>query len=746
MFALSIVLLFLAYRASKLQFDYDFENFFPKENDDLSFYKSYRETFENDNDFILIAIRNEEGVFNRDFLLEVAAFTDSLRTLPHLREVISPLELTVVERSPMGLGFIEKPLFSLESQEALQEDSIRFMKSNQLMKEMIHLESKSLVILLKNIELISKSKSDELSSALEELIQKQSFDDVVSMGKIIGQKVYIQVLKKEFITFMAVSIFVLILFLVVAYRSVWGVVIPLATVLLAVIGSLGLMQWSGTSLNMMTTLLPVIMLVVGMSDVIHLISKYIEEIRLGKDKLTALRLMVKKVGVATMLTSLTTALGFATLIGVSIEPIQMFGIYTAIGVVLAFVLSILFIPSILLWVKKPKVSISERVNSSWHFFLGKLFILLCRNQRRVSLLFIGLTLLSLWGASRIKFDYFLMQDLNEEHPLMQDLRFFQNNYGGIRPFEMALLPKDSLKVNDYRVLKEIDKLSVYLDTAYEVNQMVDPTVPYKFVNQMMRNNKSEYFRLPENVKRFEYIKRQMKPFENKAEWKEIVSDDMKMGRIFGRMVDPGSHAMLKRNANLAHFYQTEIDTSILAYRLSGSPVIVDESGRYVVKNIFYGLLVAFALIGISMGLLFRSFKMAILSLVPNIFPILFTAGFIGFAQIDLNMLTAIVFTIAFGIAVDDTIHFLSRYRQELRNGRSRLYAVRRTYLSTGKAILITTIILLGGFGSLMFSDFLTTFYIGLFVSITLILAVITDLTLLPLLLLGRKKKYLSPAV
>ncbi|MEX2379278.1 MAG: MMPL family transporter, partial [Vicingaceae bacterium] len=329
---------------------------------------------------------------------------------------------------------------------------------------------------------------------------------------------------------------------------------------------------------------------------------------------------------------------------------------------------------------------------------------------------------------------------------MQDLRFFQSNYGGIRPFEMAILPKGSLKVNDYRVLKEIDKLSVYLDTAYEVNQMVDPTVPYKFVNQMMRNNKSEYFRLPENVKRFEYFKRQMKPFENKAEWKEIVSDDMKMGRIFGRMVDPGSHAMLKRNADLEHFYQTEIDTSILAYRLSGSPVIVDESGRYVAKNIFYGLLVAFALIGISMGLLFRSFKMAILSLVPNIFPILFTAGFIGFAQIDLNMLTAIVFTIAFGIAVDDTIHFLSRYRQELRNGRSRLYAVRRTYLSTGKAILITTIILLGGFGSLMFSNFLTTFYIGLFVSITLILAVITDLTLLPLLLLGRKKKYLSPAV
>jgi predicted RND superfamily exporter protein len=488
------------------------------------------------------------------------------------------------------------------------------------------------------------------------------------------------------------------------------------------------------------------MLVVGMSDVIHLISKYLEEIRQGKDKLTALRIMVKKVGVATLLTSLTTALGFATLIGVSIEPIQLFGMYTAIGVVLAFVLSILFIPAVMLWLKKPKVAVSDSINSGWHHFLGKLFIMLCRKQKAIIVLFGILTIVSLWGASKIKFDYFLMQDLNEDHALMQDLRFFQNNYGGIRPFELAILPKGNLKVNDYRVLKEVDKLSSYLDSAYQVNQKVDPTVPFKFVNQMMRDNKSEYFRLPSNEKRFEYIKKQMKPFENKAEWDEIISDDLKMGRIFGRMVDPGSHAMLKRNADLEQFYRNEIDTNVIAYKLTGSPVIVDQSGRYVSKSVFYGLLVAFALIAVSMGFLFRSLKMALFSLVPNIFPILFTAGFIGFAQIDLNMSTAIVFTIAFGIAVDDTIHFLSRYQQELKNGRSRLYAVRRTYLSTGKAIIITTIILLGGFGSLMFSAFLTTFYIGLFVTMTLVLAVITDLTLLPLLLLGTKKAYLKPMV
>jgi len=178
---------------------------------------------------------------------------------------------------------------------------------------------------------------------------------------------------------------------------------------------------------------------------------------------------------------------------------------------------------------------------------------------------------------------------------------------------------------------------------------------------------------------------------------------------------------------------------VLSYKLTGTPAIIDEAGRHVSENIVIGLLFAFLLIGISMAFLFKSIKMGFISLVPNIFPILLTAGFIGFAGIDLNMSTAIVFTIAFGIAVDDTIHFLSRFRQEMSQGRSNLFALRRTFISTGKAIIITSIILLGGFGSLIFSNFLSTFYIGLFVCMTLVFAVITDLTLLPMMLLKKKK-------
>lgn len=743
---LLLVLSFLGYRATQLEFDYDFEKFFPEADENLSFYQNYRETFENDNDFTIVSITNEQGIYQADFLKEVQLFTEKLRKLPHLREVISPLEMTYFKPGGIGIGLSETPYFHVDNPDLYATDSLTLVKSKEPVKEMISFEGKSLIIIVKNIQFISKEKSDELASEMNELAVAQTFDATYLMGKIIGQKAYIDIMKVEFLTFAGISIAILIIFLIVAYRSWWGVIIPLATVLLSVIGSLGFMQLSGTPLNMMTTLLPVIMLVVGMSDVVHLVSKYLEEIRYRRTKLTALKNMLKKVGVATLLTSVTTALGFITLIGVRMQPIRDFGVFTAIGVLLAFIISIAFIPAIFMLLKKPVIVNAKRVQNQWERGLGKLFLWLCRNRKKVLLTYFFITLISIYGATKIQFDYFLMQDLSEEQPLMKEMRFFQKNFGGIRPFELAVIPKGERKLTDYEVMREMEKLENYLDTVYQVNQLVSPTFPYKLMNQAFRNGKSEYFKIPESEKRYEFLQKQMQSFGEREEWSELMNDERNLGRIFGRLVDPGSREMLIRNDSLEAFYQRSINSDIIEYKLTGTPVIIDESGRSVSLNVILGLLLAFGLIALFMGLLFQSIKMAFISIIPNVFPILLTAAYIGFAGIDLNMSSAIVFTIAFGIAVDDTIHFLSRYRQEMRMGRSRLFGLRRTFISTGKAIIITTIILLGGFGSLLFSDFLSTFYIGLFVSMTLIFAVVTDLTLLPLLLLGRKKNRLSASI
>ncbi len=391
---------FFANRALYLKFDYDFEKFFPKQNDDLSFYENFRNTFENDNDFIIIGLRNEEGIFHQKFLESVSEFVNDLKELPHYRGLVNPLDQVYFKTNSNGIGLKAVPYFHWDEPSKYQSDSIRIFSGKDPIMQFISADKKSMIILFKNVQMISKVKSDELAVAMEKLLEEQDFDEVHAMGKILGQKAYIEIMQWEFLTFMAFVIGVLVLFLIITYRSVWGVFIPLLTVSIAVLGSLGIMQLSGTPLNMMTTLLPVIMLVVGMSDVVHLVSKYLEEIRLGNDKITSIKNMLKKVGTATLLTSLTTALGFITLIGVSMEPVRDFGIFTAIGVLLAFVLSILFIPSIFMLIKTKKILKPQSRGSNWDRFLASSFVLLCRNRKKVLMFYALLTILALIGASQ----------------------------------------------------------------------------------------------------------------------------------------------------------------------------------------------------------------------------------------------------------------------------------------------------------------------------------------------------------
>jgi len=734
---LSLILLYLGFNAVQLRFDYDFEKFFPQENEDLIFYQDFREEFENDNDFILISVEHDGSILDPQFLQKLSVFSDSLRNLPHIRELISPLDMKKLTFGK-GMALPMQQYYLNEEGEYSEKELATLKDPTEPIFPFLKFEENAVLMILKNVQMISKQKSDELAGELEILVDQQSFQRVHLMGKILGQQSYIEVLQREFFTFMIFSILIVVAFLWIAYRSFWGIAIPLLTVLLAIVGSLGIMQLSGSYLNMMTTLLPVIMLVVGMSDVIHLISKYLEELRRGRSKTEALKWMIRKVGTATLLTSLTTALGFITLIGVKMKPVQSFGIFTAVGVVLAFFLSIFFISAIFILIPRPKISLKQVNRTSWEVRLANLFTLLLKHRKLTLICYGAITIISLIGASRIKFDYFLMQDLSEDHPLMIESKYFQQ-FGGVRPFEMAVMPKGSRKLTDHEVMLEIEKIAHYLADTFQVNQLISPVYPIQYLNKSLRNDRDAFFKIPASEKRYNYLLDQVENSGLNEQLEQLIDSSMKMGRITGRVVDPGSLAMLERQARLDRFMEDHIDLEILDYRLTGTPVIIDKGGRQISKTILWGLLTAFALIAISMGLLFRSLRIALISLVPNIFPLLLTAGFIGFAGIDLNMTTSIVFTIAFGIAVDDTIHFLSRYRQELKLGRTNFFAVRRTFISTGKAITLTSLILLGGFVGLLFSDFLSTFYIGLFVSMTLVFALVTDLSLLPILLLKKTK-------
>jgi len=728
-----------SFLSSKLSFDYDFEHFFPENDPDLAYFLEFRETYENDNDYMLIAIVNNEGVFDADFLQKATHFSNELKKLNHIEKVISPTQL----QQPIfnSLGFMEVPLLHVDDTSKYKNDQLRIEKSTEYNKTLFAEDFNSMCIVIHNQQIITKKASDELLNNIESLIRKYNFDDVHYVGKIRGQKIYLTKMKKELIFFLSLSIFLVVLLLWLSFKSVFGILIPILTVFISIMWTLGIMHYFGKSIDVMTTLLPTILFVVGMSDAVHIINKYLEELRNGQNKMNAIRITFREIGWATLLTSLTTAVGFITLIMINIQPIKEFGLYTALGVILAFIITILFLPALLSLLNEPKITQNNHLSELWRKTLSRTFLITIQHPKKILCIYASMLVIAIIGLSQLEINYHLLEDLSEKEPLQQDFRFFENHYSGIRPFEMTISTVDSNhSIFDYSVIREMDKVDDYLHHKYQSGFMFSPITVVKAINKAIHGGSSNYYNIPTTESDYQKVIKKLEHPSLKKMLNKIVRIDNKECRFSGKMDDIGSKKANELNAQLKSYFNENINTNLIQYKMTGTAFLIDKNNELLALNIIKSLSIAFLLIAIIAGFVFWSINMAFISLIPNIIPLTVVGGLMGFLGHSINISTSIIFTIAFGIAVDDTIHFLSRFKIEQNKQRTFFYALKRAYLSTGKAIVLTTLILCGGFLSLIFSDFKSIYLIGLYISTTLLIAVTSDLFLLPALLILFKRK------
>ncbi len=722
------------YFASRLRFDYNFDNFFPKGDPDLTYYFSYRDKFGNDNDYLLIGLDNQgKSLFDKQFLTKVDSLTSFLQRQPHVEGVLSPttVKSPVIEQ----FGYFEIPYLHASEPERYEQDSINIYTSKELIGTLFSEDATAVSLFVQTTDNLSKEASDTLMSALNLKLEELQLQEEHIAGKALAQSVFVEKMQVELAIFMSASILLVIFFLWIAFRTAWGVLVPLVVVLLSVLWAMGVMGLFNKPIDLMTVLLPTIMFVVGMSDVIHILSRYITEIGSGKEKIPALKITVKEVGMATFLTSLTTSIGFLTLLTTAIVPIRNFGLYTAVSIGLAFILAFTVLPAILLLIKEPNKARARTVSFSWPVMMRNLlrFVLLHPKAILASSTFI--ILLSLVGISQIKVDTTLLEDLGDEDPIIQDFNYFEQKFSGVRPFELHLVAGANRSMFDAEVLQEVQELEDYLYNTYGLNFITSPATIVKTLNRAQNGGLQEYYTLPDSKSGLQSIKRRLQAFRNREELRSVVTPDATEGRLSGKMKDIGSARASVLNDSLRTFISQNINPDLLQTRLTGSALLMDKNNEYVTSNMMQGLLIAFGVVAVIVGLIFRSFRMIIISLIPNIIPLLMIGGIMGFMGVKLTVSISIIFTIAFGIAVDDTIHFLSKLKLELMAGKSLPYALKSTFISAGKAIIITSCILVAGFLTLVLSTFDATYYVGLFVSLTLVFAVVADLLLLPVLLL-----------
>ncbi len=735
---LSAATAFFGWGLSKQGFDYDFEKFFPPGDTETEFFEDFRDKFGNDYDFLFIGVRNPKGIYDTTFLQKIEKITDTLKTVNNVTEVTSltNLKIPVI----VGGGVSYKKYIHLHNDSLLKVDSIKLYETTELTGSFISTDQTTTCIFLQTKEQLSKRKSDDLLLSIEKITSTFGFEEIHMAGKIKAQRVYLSRMQKEILLFLAIAIVLVIIFLAITFQSVSSVVVSLGVVILSIIWQVGIMYFFDKKIDVLLTLLPTILFIVGMSDVIHIISHYIEDLRSGIPKRAAIIKTIKEVGLATFLTSFTTAIGFLTLITSNIAPIREFGLYTAMGVIIAYTLAITMLPSILLLLPPPKLIDKKKFDKRWNNFLHKQLSWIFSNKKLIMGISLTVVLILGGGIYFLKVNNLLLEDLREKEPLKQEFNFFEKNFSGGRPFEMYLEVKNKdANILDLQTIREIEKLETLAIEKFQLGFVQSPITVLKMFNRSTNSGLNEYYRLPNNEKEWEALKQNMLvsgALEN-PEVEKLISKDQKKCRISGKMHDLGSYKVNKMEED---FIAAAPVLTTIDYRLTGSARLIDKNISGLSISLMQSLGIAILVIAFTFGLLHRSLKMVIVALIPNLIPMICIAGIMGYTGIDIKVSTSLIFTIAFGIAVDDTVHFLSRFKLEQRKGRSTIYAIKRSFLSTGKAMVLTSVILCAGFITMISSSFMSIFYLGLLLSTTLFIALLADLYLLPILLLPKRKK------
>lgn len=688
----------------------------------------------------MLSLENKSGIFKKDFLKKVNDLTTDLARIENVTRVVSPTNLK--QLSLGSLIPLQSRVLHYDDPELYKDDSTAIYGSGTFVGSYFPKNAASVCIYIKTAEGMGKRKSDTLGAHILKCLDKYKFDATHHVGRIFAQSVYLKNIQKEFGLFLLLSFILVILFLWISFRSLYGVVVPMSIVLISILWTLGIMAMLHKPIDIMCVMLPTMIFIAGMSDVVHFFSKYFEELAKGTEKSKIYPLILKEVGFPTFLTLITTVVGFLSLLFSSMRPIRDFGIFTSVGVTIAFILSYTLLPSILYFFTPKKLVSVHGHNNNTYSAMRKGLFWIFRNQKTIVVITIVTMVLSVVGVYKIKVNHILLEDLSDKVKIKQDFMFFDKYYSGVRPLEIAVKIKDPNKtIWDYDIIKQIHETDKFLKQEYGAGFLYSPAVLVTSVYHSM-NNIADKNAFP-NEEEYKEIAEIFKSNKKNKELRRFVSEDLKLARISSKTQDVGSMILYEHNNKLYEFINKNTDKNEIEFSITGAAHLIDRNNEYMVTNMAQGFGFSIVVIAILTYFLHRSWRMVLVFILPNVIPLLIIAGIMGFAGIELKAATSLVFSIAFGIATDDTIHFISRLKIELGYGKSLIYAFKRTYFETGKPILLTTFILMGGFMSLMISDFQSTFYFGFLICITIIIAVLADIFLLPVLLfmiLGRKKK------
>lgn len=527
------------------------------------------------------------------------------------------------------------------------------------------------------------------------------------------------------------------------FRSFRATMISMFVVIIGVMWSFGTLGLLNYEITVLTAIIPPLIIVIGIPNCIFLINKYQQEIKNHGNKAKSLQRVISKVGNATLMTNLTTAAGFGTFIFTDSKLLSEFGIVASLNIVFLFILCLIIIPIVYSYMPMPKEKHLAHLGKNYMAaFINWIENTIRHHRVAVFSTAIGILVLGIVGIYQIKVSGSIIEDMPKKAPFFKDIVFYEKEFDGVMPLEIVIntkRPKGALKSV---TLKRIEELQQTIEEIPELSKPVSVVNLVKYSKQAYYNGNPEFYELPtkqEEAFILSYIKNSTQK-GNENMLKSYVDSTGQYARITTFMRDIGTDKMQKIEERLQDKINHIFPKERYEVSLTGKAYVFEKGTHYLIDNLVESLLFAIVLISLLMAYMFRSFKMIVVSLLPNILPLVMTAGLMGYFGIPIKPSTILVFSIAFGISVDDTIHFLAKYRQELKANDWKIKrSVYATLKEAGISMFYTSVVLFFGFSVFTLSSFGGTVALGGLVATTLLFAMLSNLILLPALLLSLDK-------
>ncbi|MCZ8355087.1 MAG: efflux RND transporter permease subunit [Cyclobacteriaceae bacterium] len=749
---------FFGYHAQFAEMSYDFRGTVPANDPEQVYFQNFRKQFGEDGNIVAVGLQ-DSSIFQYKNFEKLREFCVAVKWIDGVNEVISLPQIKKLEKDTANTKFVLKDIFQQKITNQYTLDSLLKEASKQkfYIGQIVNEENGAIAVLIsiKKETLNSVKRIDVTNQivALGDKFTKETGIQLHYAGLPFVRSVIAQQVGQELKIFLGLSLLITGIIMMLFFRSFRATFFALIIIGIVVVWVLGTISLFGFTITLLSGMIPPIIVVIGIPNAIYLLNKYHTEYVATRNKEQAISEVIKKVGLATFLTNLTTAIGFLVLLSADITVLREFGIVAGINVMATFVVSLILIPSVFSWMPPPSAKHLRHLEvQGFGNILSFVDVMVHRHRMFIYSITALVVTFAIIGMMRLHSVSFMVDDLPEESIVKKDLKFFEANFSGVMPLEIVVNTGKRRGVIDVKNLRKINELETFLDSIPAISKPISLVSFVKASKQAFYNNNPNYYELPDSRERnyiLPYLKGQS---DNSGLFKSFVDSTLQTMRISMQVADIGSDKMddLINNTIQPRINQIFEGTDI-EVKVTGTTPLFIRGNSFLIDNLKGSLLLAFLLISLTMAMLFANLRMIIIALIPNFIPMAVTAALMGYFGVPLKPSTVLIFSITFGISVDYSIHFLAKYRQELfaRNFYVPL-AVSNTILEVGKSMIYTSIVLFAGFIIFAFSSFGGTVALGLLTSTTLLLSMITNLVLLPTLILtfdiGKYKRKDAPII